>query len=395
MTQAPQFSQQISSIVEGDDDGWGILYRAKEMKASGQSVTMLAMGDHDFTTPRPIIDACGAALDAGRTGYSSIQGIDPLRNLVAKRASAVHGIEVDPACVVATVGGQSALFVACMASLDPGDEAIIFEPYYATYAQTVRAVGGRPVIIGTDPDAGFQPSPERIAAAITPRTRAIVINTPNNPTGAVYTRKTLEGIAELCIAHNIWLISDEVYHTQVYDGAHLSPAGLDGMRERILIIDSMSKSHAMTGWRAGWLICPSEAQAEHIVEYFLTATHGLPPFIQLSMRAGLALGAAPEQEIAARYRQRRDVAVETLSQSKRLTVHAPAAAMYVFLDLRGFCQDGNTFAEALLDKHGVAAMAGESFGVSGTGHLRISLTAPDEELRAACKKIAELADNWP
>jgi len=313
MTQAPQFSQQISSIVEGDDDGWGILYRAKEMKASGQSVTMLAMGDHDFTTPRPIIDACGAALDAGRTGYSSIQGIDPLRNLVAKRASAVHGIEVDPACVVATVGGQSALFVACMASLDPGDEAIIFEPYYATYAQTVRAVGGRPVIIGTDPDAGFQPSPERIAAAITPRTRAIVINTPNNPTGAVYTRKTLEGIAELCIAHNIWLISDEVYHTQVYE----------------------------------WLICPSEAQAEHIVDYFLTATHGLPPFIQLSMRAGLALGAAPEKEIAARYRQRRDVAVETLSQSKRLTVHAPAAAMYVFLDLRGFCQDGNTFAEAL------------------------------------------------
>ena len=389
-----RLSAQLSGIVTGVDDGWGVLYRAREMERRGEDVAMLAMGDHDFPTPAPIREACKDALDSGRTGYASVSGILPLRREIAKRVPRAHGIEIHEDDVTLAVGGQSGLFACCAAALDPGDEAIIIEPYYATYDQTVRAVGGVAVIVGTDPDAGFQPDPAAIEAAITPRTRMILINTPNNPSGAVYSRETLEGIAELCARHDLWLVSDEVYHSQVYDGAHLSPASLPGMRARCFIVDSMSKSHAMTGWRAGWVISPDAAIAAKLADFYLTCSYGLPPFIQLAMRAGLALGIEPEHEIAARYRLRRDLAVRALKKSTRIRVTAPAAAMYVLADIRGLDVDAEEFAYALLAETGVAAMPGDSFGRATRGHLRLSLTAPDEKLVAACEALAAFADGW-
>ena len=390
----PTLSPRIQTIVTGDDDGWGVQGRAQAMAREGREIILLTMGDHDFPTAKPIREACAAALATGRTGYGSIHGIAPLRKNIARRGTAVHGVEIDPDLVVVSMGGQAALFAAAFAALDPGDEAIVIEPYYATYEQTIRAAGGLPVTVTTSADRHFQPDPDTLRAAITPRTRMILCNSPNNPSGVVYTRETLEGIAALCIEHDLWLVSDEVYHSQVYDGAHLSPASLPGMRERTFIVDSMSKSHAMTGWRSGWLICPNARAAAGVMDLFLTSAYGVAPFIQLAMRAALAGGKGPEYEIAEKYRFRRDRAVETLAASTRLTVLAPEAAMYVLIDLRAIAPDAERFAYALLEETGVAVMPGDSFGASTAGHIRISLTAPEEKLVEACTLIAGFADNW-
>ncbi len=387
-------SSQITSIVDGGDDGWGVLYKAREMEAQGKDVIVLAIGDHDFPTAKPIVNACTSALNAGRHGYGSITGIAPLRELIATRASAVHGIDVNPDEVIISMGGQAALFAACYSTMDAGAEAIIIEPYYATYAQTIRAVGGKAVIVETSADDNFQPEIEALRAAITPQTRAIIANSPNNPSGVTYTRETLEGIATLCREHDLWLISDEVYHSQTYETDHISPASLPGMRERTFIVDSMSKSHAMTGWRAGWLICPTPEAAFRVADLFLTSAYGIAPFIQLAMRAALAAGKEPEHEIAQRYRLRRDIAVKALSASAKLRVVRPDAAMYVLIDIRGLTDDCAGFAEALLEATNVAVMPGSSFGVSTAGHLRVSLTAPNDVLKDACGRIAHFADEW-
>lgn len=390
----PTLSPRIQNIVPGADDGWGVQEKAYRMMREGRDIILLTMGDHDFPTAEPIRQACADALAAGRTTYGSIHGIVPLRDLIAKRGSAAHGVEIDPDHVVLSMGGQAALFAAASATLDPGDEAIVIEPYYATYAQTIRAVGGVPVTVQTRADDGFQPDSDTLRAAMTPKTRMILCNSPNNPSGALYTRATLEKIAALCIEHDLWLVSDEVYHSQVYTGAHVSPAALPGMRERTLIIDSMSKSHAMTGWRAGWLICPDSETANCVIDLFLTSAYGLAPFIQLAMRAALATGKGPEHEIAERYRFRRDRAVAALSRSARLKLHAPDAAMYILIDLRHMAPDAEAFAYALLEETGVAVMPGDSFGASTAGHIRISLTASDEVLTEACTRIARFADQW-
>lgn len=387
-------STQIRSIVDGGDDGWGILYSARQIQAEGKEVLILAVGDHDFPTAEPIVTACTNALNAGRHGYGSIAGIPPLRDLIAKRASAAHGIDVAPDEVIISMGGQAALFAASYATMDNDAEAIVIQPYYATYAQTIRAVGGTAVIVQTSADNHFQPEIETLRAAITPKTKAILTNSPNNPSGVVYTRETLEGIAELCREHDLWLISDEVYHSQVYETDHISPASLPGMRERTFIIDSMSKSHAMTGWRAGWLICPTSDAALKVADVFLTSAYGVAPFIQLAMRAALAIGVEPEHEISQRYRLRRDIAVKALQASKKLRVVNPDAAMYVLVDIRGMTHDCEGFAEALLQATNVAVMPGKSFGEATMGHIRISLTAPDTILEDACTRIASFADQW-
>jgi len=391
----PTLSPRIQNIVTGEDDGWGVQERAREMAVAGRDdIILLTMGDHDFPTAMPIRNACVAALAGGETGYGSIHGILPLREAIAARGRAAHGIKIDPATIVTSMGGQAALFAAAMACLDPGDEAIVIEPYYATYEQTIRAAGGVPVTVQTRADDGFQPDADTLRAAITPRTRMILCNSPNNPTGAVYTRAAMEGIAALCIEHDLWLVSDEVYHSQVYGADHFSPASLPGMAARTLIVDSMSKSHAMTGWRAGWLICPTAEMAECVIDLFLTSAYGIALFIQRAMHAALAGGAEPEQAIADRYRRRRDHAVAALSTSSRLRIHPPDAAMYILIDLRHFVDDAERFAYALLAETGVAVMPGDSFGPSAAGHIRISLTADDDRLIEACTRIAGFADTW-
>lgn len=249
-------SRRIRCIVEGGD-GWAILGLVRARRAAGLPVTDLTIGEHDVPTDPAILAAMDASARGGNTGYAAVPGIAALREAIAARLARRTGARTTASSVLVTPGGQAALFTAVMTACDPGERVAMVAPHYATYPGTIRAAGAVPVIVPALPGDGFVPRPEAVAARAA-GAAALLLNTPNNPTGAVYPRAVLEGMAE---ASPGWLISDEVYDTQVWEGAHVSPRALPGLAERTLVVGSMSKGHAMTGSRVGWLVGPEEAIA--------------------------------------------------------------------------------------------------------------------------------------
>lgn len=386
-----QVSARVRDVVGGGDDGWSLYYRARAMAAAGTPVVMLTIGDHDIKTDPSILSAMAASMSSGNLGYSPVNGAANLRAVIAERMTARVGQAVDPGQIVVTPGGQAGLFAAMMAALDPGQSCIVFDPFYATYQQTVRAASGRPILVATRPEDGFQPDIEAVRAALAPDTRAILLNSPNNPTGAVYDRQRLEALAALCAERDIWLISDEVYASQVWDGAHLSPAALPGMADRTLIVDSLSKSHAMTGSRLGW-VCAPEAAAVRLADLANTTNYGVPSFIQDAAVYALSVGGDIEAAIAARYRARRDGVLRALGNGAAVGIVPPQSGMYIMLDIRKTGLSGDAFAEKLLEAEKIAVMPGESFGDAAAGHLRIALTQPEAVLVDAIRRTAAFAE---
>lgn len=384
-------SRRIAGVVEGASDGWEVYYRARRLKAEGRPVVNLTVGDHDIKTDPAVIDAMEASARGGNLGYAPVMGADALRDALAARVSARSGAPASRENVIVTPGGQAGLFAAMSCALDPGEACLLVAPYYATFPLTVRGVGGRAVVVNAAPEADFAPDPAALdAAAAESGARALLINSPNNPTGAVYSRAVLEGVAEICRARDLWLIADELYDTQVYEGVHLSPRALPGMAERTLSVGSLSKSHAMTGWRIGWVAGPAEAVAR-MGDLAISTTYGVPGFIQDAALHALRDGEAGEAAIAARYRRRRDAALEALTGAEGVRAHPAAGGMYLMLDIRPTGLTGAAFAEALLDAEGVAVMPGESFGPAAAGHLRVALTVPEDALADAMRRLARFA----
>lgn len=388
-----RLSRRIEAVVEGGSDGWDIHYRARAMAAGGRPVVMLTVGDHDVPTAPAILDAMAASARGGNTGYAAVMGSPALRAAIAARILGATGAPTTAENVTVTPGGQAALFLAMMAVLDPGDACVVIEPYYATFPLTVRAASGRVVRVVARAEDGFQPDAAAIDRAVSESgARAVLINSPNNPTGAVYGPPLLDAIAKVCQARDVWLISDELYDTQVFDGRHLSPRALPGMAARTLVVGSLSKSHAMTGSRVGWLAGPREAIAR-VGDLAIATTYGIPGFIQDAALHALTHGAAGEAGIAARYRRRRDLALAALDGSAGVRAHRAAGAMYLMLDIRPTGLSGIDFAGALLDAEAIAVMPGESFGeTGGAGHLRIALTVPETVLAEALRRLAAFAD---
>ncbi|THD75061.1 aminotransferase class I/II-fold pyridoxal phosphate-dependent enzyme [Thalassobius vesicularis] len=384
-----ELSQRIKGINGGGSDGWGIFYRARQMKAEGRAVTELTIGEHDIRTDPLILNHMHKTALAGTTGYAMIPGIAPLREAVAKRVQAQTGVQTLPENVLITAGGQAALYAAHHAVCNPGDRAMFIDPHYATYPGTVRANGAIPVPVPARPEAGFQPDPAVIAAHAEGAT-SLLINSPNNPTGVIYSRETLEGIARVVQDKDLWLISDEVYDTQVWDGAHLSPRTLPGMAERTLVIGSMSKSHAMTGSRIGWIIGPVEA-ITHLINLATNTNYGVPGYIQEAALFALTLGADFEARIAEPFQRRRAIALDLLARQNAVRAVPPQGAMYTMLDIRATGLDGNAFAAHLLEEHGIAVMPGESFGQAATGHIRVAMTIPDAPFSAAFQTLLDVA----
>lgn len=386
-----ELSRRIRNITPGGSDGWEVFYRAREMAAAGEPVIELTIGEHDIKTDPAILEAMCAAARAGHTGYAAVPGTPELRAAVAERLTARTGVPTTPDNVLITAGGQAALFAAHVAVADPGDAALFIDPYYTTYPGTIRGAGARAVPVAAHAEDGFQPRPEEIAAAARRHgARSLLINTPNNPTGVVYSRQTLEGIAEVACAHDIWLISDEVYDTQVWEGTHISPRALPDMAARTLVVGSMSKSHAMTGSRIGWLVGPAEAIA-HLANLSTHTTYGVPGYIQDAAVFALRQGEAFEGKIAAPFRRRRDLAARLMAGQGTVRMVPAAGAMYVMLDIRATGLSGRAFAERLLDEERIAVMPGESFGAAAAGHLRVALTRPDDELADALTRLLAFA----
>ncbi|MEL6600273.1 MAG: aminotransferase class I/II-fold pyridoxal phosphate-dependent enzyme [Pseudomonadota bacterium] len=386
-----KLSDRITRIPDPEGNAWALFDRAREMQAQGINVTMLSIGDHDERTPDLLLNRMYNAARAGNTGYAPLMGSADLRQAIAERVSRTTGSPTAPRQVAVTPGGQMALFNAFLAVLDPGDHAVIVDPYYATYPLTVRAAGGVPVTARADPDRGFQIDLDSLAAAAD-GARALLINSPNNPTGAVYSRQTLEGIAEIVRTNDLWLISDEVYDSQVWDGHHLSPRALPGLAERTILIGSLSKSHRMTGSRVGWLVGP-DALVDALPDLAVASTYGIPGFIQEAALHALRHGQEVEADVHATYARRRNLAIAALAGANRIRLSPPQGAMYVMLDIRATGCTAQDFARELLEEDHIAVMPGDGFGRSARGHLRIALTVEDERLRRALLQIRKRADS--
>ena len=384
-----QISKRVTGLLGGGSDGWGVFNRARQMIADGITVTELTIGEHDIRTAAPILQDMHRAALAGHTGYASVPGTPALRDTIAKRVTDRTGVATTRDNVMITPGGQSALFAAHAAVCDPGDTALYLDPYYATYPGTLRGISAIPKAIQTRAEDAFQPRAADIAAAAQCAT-SLLINSPNNPTGVVYTRATLEGIAQVCRDHDLWLISDEVYDTQIWHGTHISPRALPDMAQRTLVVGSMSKSHAMTGSRCGWIVGPEEV-IEHLINLATHTTYGVPGFIQDAAKFALDQGEALETEIAAPFLRRRALAQDVLASQNAVALVPADGAMYLMLDVRSTGLSGEAFANALLDRHHIAVMPGESFGIAAAGHIRVAMTIADAEFVTAVQTLCEFA----
>ncbi|SLN43187.1 Arginine--pyruvate transaminase AruH [Falsiruegeria litorea R37] len=384
-----QLSHRITHLTGGGSDGWDVFYRARRMKAEGVPVAELTIGEHDIRTHASILAAMDASAKGGHTGYAMVPGVASLRETVAKRIEAQTGVPTTADNVLITPGGQAALFAAHAATCNSGDTALYLDPYYATYPGTIRGVGAIAKAVQTHAEDAFQPRAADIDAAAEGAV-SLLINSPNNPTGVVYSRETLEGIAEVCKTRDLWLISDEVYDTQVWEGEHISPRALPGMAERTLIVGSMSKSHAMTGSRCGWIVGP-EKVINHLINLATHTTYGVPGFIQDAADFALNAGAELEAEVAAPFRRRRQLAKEILAGQNTLGLVPAQGAMYLMLDVRATGMSGEEFANALLDTHHIAVMPGESFGKAAAGHIRVAMTIADEAFAQALQTLCTFA----
>ena len=382
-------SKRIMGLTGGGSDGWDLFRKARQMKEAGHPIVELTIGEHDRRTEPEILEAMHAAALGGHTGYASVPGTDGLRDAIAARVSAQSDIETNRDNVLITPGGQAALFAAHVAACDPGDTALFIDPYYATYPGTIRAAGAIAKPIPTKPENGFQPVSAELAQHAR-GAKSLLINSPNNPTGVVYSKDTLVGISATAREHDLWIISDEVYDTQIWRGTHIGPRMLPGMQDRCLVVGSLSKSHAMTGSRLGWLIGPEDA-IDHLSNLSTHTNYGVPGFIQDAGLYALQQGAPLEEKIAAPFK-RRHAAINSQLKARNIHVVPSDASMYLMVDVRQTRLSGEDFAFHLLNTHGIAVMPGESFGDSAAGHVRVALTVDDATLSAAVEKLADTVD---
>tara|TARA_R110002051_G_scaffold40694_1_gene84601 strand:- start:17442 stop:18614 length:1173 start_codon:yes stop_codon:yes gene_type:complete len=384
-----KLSNRITHITGGGSDGWDVFYRARRMVDAGHKVIELTQGEHDIRTHPDILAAMNRAAVAGRTGYAEVPGSFALRDTVSTRIQDRTGVPTTRDNILITPGGQAALYACHNAVCDHGDTALYIDPYYATYPGTIRGVGAIPKAIQADAENGFQPRASDISAAAK-GAKSLLINSPNNPTGAIYSAETMQDIANACIENDLWLISDEVYDTQIWEGQHISPRALPDMAARTLVVGSMSKSHAMTGSRVGWVCGPADVIA-HLINLATHTTYGVPAYIQDAAKFALDEGTGLEDDVSAPFKRRRALTLKALEGQNVVRAAPIQGAMYVMLDIRDTGMSGEEFANALLDAELIATMPGESFGTSAAGHIRVAMTINDDAYVDALARLIAFA----
>jgi arginine:pyruvate transaminase len=357
------------------------------LREQGVDVLLLSIGDPDFDTPQPIVQAAIGSLLAGDTHYPVVRGSQGLRDSIARRHRQRSGQSVDAEHVIVFPGAQCAVYSVVQCLLDPGDEVLVAEPMYVTYEAVFGASGAKVVPVPVCSQNGFRVDPADVAALITPNTRAMLLNSPNNPSGASLPMKAWKALAQLCIRHDLWLISDEVYSELLFEGEHISPASLPGMAERTATINSLSKSHAMSGWRVGWVVGP-QSLCEHLVNLSLCMLFGIPDFIQNAAQLALDENLPHVALMCEEYRLRRDLVRASLDLCPGIRAIRPDGGMFVMVDVRQTGLSAQHFAERLLDGYGVSVLAGEAFGPSAAGHIRIGLVVDRLKLADACRRIS-------
>lgn len=386
-----RYSRLTERIAGEGADAWKIHFRAMARRAEGEDITVLSIGDPDFDTPQPIVDTAVNSLRNGATHYANIQGKPRLRELIVRQHEQQTGQSVTAANVAVLAGAQCALYSVAQCILEPEDEVIAPEPMYVTYEAALESTGAKLVQAPLRPENGFLLNVDDIAAAITPRTKALLLNFPHNPTGQVLTRDQWEEIAGLCREYDLWLISDEVYAQLIYDQPHASPAALPGMAERTVTLNSLSKSHAMTGWRLGWVVGP-EVLIRHLAHLSICMLYGCPDFTQDAACTALESTAEVVGHMRDTYRDRCNTVCTALAGCEALNVVKPVAGMFMMVDIRPTGLSSYAFADHLLDEYKVSVLDGKAFGPSASGFIRISLTVGENELVDACKRIRAFAE---
>ena len=385
-----RFSPLVDRIAGEAAGAWRVHQEGMRRREAGHDVIFLTVGDPDQAAPEAVIGATIAALRQNRTGYSPIIGYPQVRAAVAARFERRTGRPCNADNVVLTPGTQGGLFCALNCLAGPGDEVILPEPIYGPYAGVIGASGACMVNVPLRADKAFHPDLDSLASAVTPRTRVVWINSPHNPTGAVFTSEEIAGIAALCRERDLWLVSDEVYEDLAFTRPHISPWSLPDMAERTIVVSSLSKSHAMAGFRFGWVIGPP-ALSRHLFDFLLCMYFGGPAFIQDGALAALG-GEVPEvAALRETYRQRGLLLSGILADAPNCRVIPPEGGMFVLLDIRGTGLEAGDFAQRLLARERVAVLPCDGFGASAKGHLRIALSAPEPRLREAGERIVRFA----
>jgi aspartate aminotransferase len=374
------------------------MFRLAASAAERAGSIRLELGEPDFPTPDHVARAALRSIAAERQGYGPTNGPPWLRALVAERAARVTRHRVASDQVIITAGGTGALLAALIAVCAQGDEVLVPDPGWPGYEGILAAAGVTPRRYALDPGSGWEPNTRAMDALVTPSMRVLLVNSPSNPGGAVFSAATVEALAAFAARHDLWLLSDECYDELVFDGQHVSPAPLDP--ERVIVVGTCSKSYAMTGWRVGWAVAPA-AIASSVGIVAGAAVNNLP---LLTLRAAEAALAGPQdcvEAMRAGYRARRDLALALLREAG-VRSYAPAGAFYLLIDLAALrdqaaetSPDSLAFGEALLADRGVAVAPGAAFGTTIPGHVRVSLASAPEALEAGLRALIAFAGTWP
>jgi aspartate/methionine/tyrosine aminotransferase len=370
--------------------------RILALKAGGNKIIGLQVGDPDFSTPPAVIDVAMKAMSDGLTHYTSSRGTVELLSAVAKKLQRDEGLAYDPTSeILVTHGGIHAYYTAMQSILNPGDEVLIPDPSWATHVNMAIMLRANVIRIPADAEHGFIPHFESWEKALTAKTRVIVLNYPSNPTGAYPTREYLQKLQEFAKAHDLWIVSDEVYGSLYYGEKPTSAAALNGAKERTLLVHSLSKSYAMTGWRVGFLAAPARV-IENALKAGQNSITCVAPFIQKA--AAFALTNPENQkatgDMRAAYARRRELVLRISHEleSEKVLVTPPQGAFYFFIDVRPLKTSSLEICERILDEAGVGLVPGSAFGAQGEGFVRMTIAASDEDVEVGFRKIVEWAE---
>jgi aspartate aminotransferase len=370
-----------------------VFTRAKELERDGHSIIHLELGEPDFHPAAPVVDALRDAVASGRDRYVATRGISPLRTAIGHYLKRTRNLDIPTEEVLVAPGCKMALSLAMMALIEPGDEVLYPDPSFPIYPSFTRGLGAKAVSFGLEGKNKFQPDLQEIAAKITPRTSVLIFNSPNTPTGTVFSAETLEQIAALAQKHDLWVIADEIYARIVFNGEFRSIRALPGMAERTIIIDGFSKSFAMTGWRLGYAVAP-----KHLIDAMdmlvLNTFTCVAEFTQVAAIEALRDSTHAVDAMVIEYRKRRDLFVSRLNRIPGFRCQIPDGSFYAWVNVEDTGLPAEEVQRLLLEEAGVAGIAGSAFGALGKNYLRFSLVSARHLLEDALERIERLSVRW-
>jgi aspartate/methionine/tyrosine aminotransferase len=385
---AIRFAERMSRL--GTEGAFEVLAKARRLEAQGKRIVHLEIGEPDFTTPDNIVEAGISAMQHGYTHYTPASGILEARQAVAGFVSRTLNTEVDSIEVVLVPGSKNVLLFTLLACIEPGDEVILPDPGYPAYASQVNFIGAVPKTVTLREESGFRMDLDELASLVTPKTRMLIVNTPQNPTGGVLTTEDVQFVCDLAHKHDLLVVSDEIYSQLVYGFHHVSPLSYPGMRERTVLMDGLSKSYAMTGWRLGYAVAP-KALAAKLDTLMINSSSCAAAFTQMAAIEALT---APESEHAVArmvkvFEHRRNLVVDGINAIPGMRCARPQGSFYVFPNIEGTGFNEHELADRLLAEAGVAVLPGTAFGDAGKGFIRLAYTQSEDELKLGLDRIKE------